>query len=327
MERAGVISATRWSSTTPSSDGPSRPSPSPFAGTADMGEIRTPPRASPRSKPSSPPPVTLTRWSGSACRTSSGSAGSSNSCGAVVGDRDQDLDRARDVTRHRAISTFGPTSLEPPVRPHFRRQRQRQRRRPTEAGASRDECGMPSWARGERHGLETRACRAPGRRRGRAKAFYLEQAGFDLLVDHREGETFRVVQVTRRARRAPLPSWPTPGPPARSRASTSSSTTSTPHTTSSPPVGPDRARSSTSTPGRRSRPRPRAPGLQLVPQFRRPDGTPGCPRSAGVLRPAGRAPGLSRVLAGGPGPVSRRGGRTASVPGHDGVVGRPWPAH
>ena len=30
----------------------------------------------------------------------------------------------------------------------------------------------------------------------RAKAFYLEQAGFDLLVDHREGETFRVVQVT-----------------------------------------------------------------------------------------------------------------------------------
>jgi len=56
-----------------------------FAGTADMGEIRTAATRLPRSKPSSPPPVTLTRWSGSACRTSSGSAGSSNSCGAVVG--------------------------------------------------------------------------------------------------------------------------------------------------------------------------------------------------------------------------------------------------
>ena len=30
----------------------------------------------------------------------------------------------------------------------------------------------------------------------RAKDFYLEQAGFDLLVDHRAGEDFRVVQVT-----------------------------------------------------------------------------------------------------------------------------------
>lgn len=30
----------------------------------------------------------------------------------------------------------------------------------------------------------------------RAKTFYLEQAGFDLLVDHRAGEDFRVVQVT-----------------------------------------------------------------------------------------------------------------------------------
>ena len=30
----------------------------------------------------------------------------------------------------------------------------------------------------------------------RAKAFYVEQAGFDLLVDHRAGEDFRVVQVT-----------------------------------------------------------------------------------------------------------------------------------
>jgi predicted enzyme related to lactoylglutathione lyase len=29
----------------------------------------------------------------------------------------------------------------------------------------------------------------------RAKAFYLEQAGFDLLVDHRAGEDFRVVQL------------------------------------------------------------------------------------------------------------------------------------
>jgi predicted enzyme related to lactoylglutathione lyase len=29
----------------------------------------------------------------------------------------------------------------------------------------------------------------------RAKAFYLEQAGFRLLVDHRAGEDFRVVQV------------------------------------------------------------------------------------------------------------------------------------
>ena len=30
----------------------------------------------------------------------------------------------------------------------------------------------------------------------RAKAFYLEQAGFDLLVDHSAGESFRVVQLT-----------------------------------------------------------------------------------------------------------------------------------
>ncbi|MGI8422320.1 MAG: VOC family protein [Gaiellaceae bacterium] len=30
----------------------------------------------------------------------------------------------------------------------------------------------------------------------RAKAFYTEQAGFDLLVDHRAGDTFRVVQLT-----------------------------------------------------------------------------------------------------------------------------------
>ncbi len=30
----------------------------------------------------------------------------------------------------------------------------------------------------------------------RAKAFYLDQAGFDLLVDHRAGEDFRVVQLT-----------------------------------------------------------------------------------------------------------------------------------
>jgi len=30
----------------------------------------------------------------------------------------------------------------------------------------------------------------------RAKAFYLEQAGFDLLVDVSAGETFRVVQLT-----------------------------------------------------------------------------------------------------------------------------------
>ncbi len=30
----------------------------------------------------------------------------------------------------------------------------------------------------------------------RAKTFYLEKAGFDLLVDHRAGEAFRVVQLT-----------------------------------------------------------------------------------------------------------------------------------
>lgn len=30
----------------------------------------------------------------------------------------------------------------------------------------------------------------------RSKAFYLEQAGFELLVDHRAGEDFRVVQMT-----------------------------------------------------------------------------------------------------------------------------------
>ncbi len=30
----------------------------------------------------------------------------------------------------------------------------------------------------------------------RTKTFYLEQAGFELLVDHRAGEDFRVVQMT-----------------------------------------------------------------------------------------------------------------------------------
>jgi catechol 2,3-dioxygenase-like lactoylglutathione lyase family enzyme len=30
----------------------------------------------------------------------------------------------------------------------------------------------------------------------RAKDFYIEQAGFDLLVDHSDGEDFRVVQLT-----------------------------------------------------------------------------------------------------------------------------------
>jgi len=30
----------------------------------------------------------------------------------------------------------------------------------------------------------------------RAKAFYIEQAGFNLLVDHRVGDDFRVVQLT-----------------------------------------------------------------------------------------------------------------------------------
>jgi catechol 2,3-dioxygenase-like lactoylglutathione lyase family enzyme len=30
----------------------------------------------------------------------------------------------------------------------------------------------------------------------RTKAFYLEQTGFELLVDHRAGEDFRVVQMT-----------------------------------------------------------------------------------------------------------------------------------
>jgi catechol 2,3-dioxygenase-like lactoylglutathione lyase family enzyme len=30
----------------------------------------------------------------------------------------------------------------------------------------------------------------------RAKAFYLERTGFELLVDHRAGEDFRVVQLT-----------------------------------------------------------------------------------------------------------------------------------
>jgi hypothetical protein len=30
----------------------------------------------------------------------------------------------------------------------------------------------------------------------RAKTFYIEQAGFNLLVDHRAGDDFRVVQVT-----------------------------------------------------------------------------------------------------------------------------------
>jgi catechol 2,3-dioxygenase-like lactoylglutathione lyase family enzyme len=32
----------------------------------------------------------------------------------------------------------------------------------------------------------------------RAKAFYLEKAGFDLLVDHGAGQDFRVVQLTPR---------------------------------------------------------------------------------------------------------------------------------
>jgi len=137
----------------------------------------------------------------------------------------------------------------------------------------------------------------------RAKAFYLEQAASTCSWIIARGRPSGWSRSPRRARRAPLPSWPTPGPPARSRASTSSSTTSTPHTTTSPPVGPDRARSSTSTPGRRSGPRPRAPGLQLVPQFRRPRRQRlAGPRSAGVLRPGrGERPGLSRVLAAGPG--------------------------
>jgi catechol 2,3-dioxygenase-like lactoylglutathione lyase family enzyme len=30
----------------------------------------------------------------------------------------------------------------------------------------------------------------------RAKAFYLDNAGFELLVDHSAGETFRIVQMT-----------------------------------------------------------------------------------------------------------------------------------
>jgi predicted enzyme related to lactoylglutathione lyase len=30
----------------------------------------------------------------------------------------------------------------------------------------------------------------------RAKSFYIDNAGFDLLVDHRAGENFRVVQLT-----------------------------------------------------------------------------------------------------------------------------------
>src|SRR5436305_2057878 len=30
----------------------------------------------------------------------------------------------------------------------------------------------------------------------RAKSFYIDDAGFDLLVDHRAGEDFRVVQLT-----------------------------------------------------------------------------------------------------------------------------------
>jgi catechol 2,3-dioxygenase-like lactoylglutathione lyase family enzyme len=32
----------------------------------------------------------------------------------------------------------------------------------------------------------------------RAKTFYVEKAGFDLLVDHRAGDDFRVVQLTPR---------------------------------------------------------------------------------------------------------------------------------
>jgi catechol 2,3-dioxygenase-like lactoylglutathione lyase family enzyme len=36
----------------------------------------------------------------------------------------------------------------------------------------------------------------------RAKSFYTEQLGFNLDVDHRAGEQFRVVQVTHQARRA-----------------------------------------------------------------------------------------------------------------------------
>jgi catechol 2,3-dioxygenase-like lactoylglutathione lyase family enzyme len=30
----------------------------------------------------------------------------------------------------------------------------------------------------------------------RAKSFYMEKAGFDLVVDHRAGEDFRVIQLT-----------------------------------------------------------------------------------------------------------------------------------
>ncbi len=40
----------------------------------------------------------------------------------------------------------------------------------------------------------------------RAKTFYLEQAGFDLRVDHSAGGDFRVVRLHRRAQRARSPS-------------------------------------------------------------------------------------------------------------------------
>jgi len=150
----------------------------------------------------------------------------------------------------------------------------------------------------------------------RAKAFYLEQAGFDLLVDHREGRPSGWSRSPRRARRAPLPSWPTPGPPARSRASTSSSTTSTPHTTSSPPVGPDRARSSTSTPDAGPGPDPERRDYNSFLSFADPDGNAWLVQEVrGSSAPAGRAPRVE--------PGARRRARAGQPPwGPNGVGAR-----
>jgi len=144
MERAGVISGYTVVVDHAKLGRPIQPSPrSVSPGRLTWARSVPPPRASPRSKPSSPPPVTLTRWSGSACRTSSARLGHRTAAAQWSGDRDQDLDRARDVDpppRH--LDVRARRRLSPPVRPHFRRQRQRQRqrqrrrRRPTEAGAS-----------------------------------------------------------------------------------------------------------------------------------------------------------------------------------------------
>ena len=109
----------------------------------------------------------------------------------------------------------------------------------------------------------------------RAKAFYLDQAGFELLVDSSAGPDFRVVQLVRPARPARSRSAPASGrwPRARSTACTSSSATSSRRARSCVAAGSSSATRSTS-----ARPaRPRASTRSAAPtrrscRFQDPDG-------------------------------------------------------